>query len=60
MAKRHPCADPNQPVGFRLNRRDRDPELLGRTQQQQRIADRLRRRDQQQTPRVTETPRVVS
>ena len=56
MAKRHPRADREQPVRFRVNRRDRDPELLGRTQQQQRIANRIRRRQQQQTPRVLREP----
>ena len=53
MAERHPLADRQQPVRLRgLRGRRPDPEPLGRAPQQQRIADRLRRRDQQQTPRV--------
>jgi hypothetical protein len=53
MPERHSLADRQQPVrlsGLRGLRSD--PEPLGRAPQQQRIADRLRRRDQQQTPRV--------
>ena len=53
MTEGHALADHQQPVGLRLCRgRRRDPEPLGRAPQQQRIADRLSRRDQQQTPRV--------
>ena len=53
MPERHPLADRQQPVRLRgLRGRRPDPEPLGRAPQQQRIADRLRRRDQQQTPRV--------
>ena len=53
MPERHPLADRQQPVRLRgLRGRRPDPEPLGRAPQQQRIADRLRRRDQQQTPRI--------
>ena len=44
---------------FRLDRRERDPEPLGRTQQQQRIADRFGRREQQKTPRSARAPRAA-
>ena len=52
MTEGHALPDSQQPVRFRINRRNHDPELLGRTQQQQWIADRLGRRKQQQTPRI--------
>ena len=52
MPEGHAIADRQEPVRFLVDRRDRDPDQLGRTQQQPRIADRLRRREQQQTPRV--------
>ena len=51
MTEGHALSEPEQPVRLRVNRGDRDPEPLGRSQQQQRIADRLSRRDQQQTSR---------
>ena len=61
MTEHHPLADRQQPVrlrGFRGRRPD--PEPLGRTPEQQRIADRLRRREQQQPPRVAQaSARVV-
>ena len=53
MAERHPPADGQQSFrlrGLRVRRPDTEP--LGRAPQQQRIADRLRRRHQQQAPRV--------
>ena len=53
MAERHPLADRQQPVRVRGDvSRWRDPESLRRTPEQQRIADRLRRRDQQQKARL--------
>ena len=52
MTEGHALTDRQQTVSFRLGCRDRDPEPVGRTQQQQRIADRLRRRKQQETPRI--------
>ncbi len=47
VTKRHARADREQPVGLRC-RLDPDPEPLGRPPHQHRVADRLRRRDQQQ------------
>jgi hypothetical protein len=52
VTERHPLADRQQPVRLRLVRSRRpDGEPLGRAPQQQRIADRLRRRNQHQAPR---------
>ena len=53
MPEHHPLADRQQPCRLRGPRGRRpNPEPLGRAPQQQRIADRLRRRDQQQTPHI--------
>jgi hypothetical protein len=52
MPERHMVADRQQPVCIRANHRDRNPQSLGYPQQRQWIADWLRRRDQQQAPRV--------
>ena len=52
MTEGHPLSEREQPVRFPVHGGDRDPESLGCSQQQQRIADRLSRRDQQQTTRV--------
>ena len=53
MKERHPLADHQQPVHLvGIRGLQPDPEPLGRPPQQPRIADRLRCRDQQQTPRV--------
>ena len=52
MAEGHPLAQGQQPVGFRIDRRDRDAELLRSPQQQQWITHGLCRRKQQQTPRI--------
>jgi hypothetical protein len=51
MTERHALSECQQLIGRRLDRRGRNPEPLGRAQQQ-RIADRLRRCDEQQTLRV--------
>jgi hypothetical protein len=52
MTEGHALSEREQPVRLRVRGGDRDPELLGRSQQQQGIADGLSRRDQQQTSRV--------
>ena len=53
MAERHALADRQQPVRRRVERADGAiPSRSAARQQQQRIADRLGRREQQQTPRV--------
>jgi len=52
MAEGHARAQGQEPVGFRINRRDRDAELLRSAQQKQRITDGLCRRKQQQTTRI--------
>jgi hypothetical protein len=53
MTKRHPFADRQQPLGRGSSRcRGVDAESLGRAPHQQRVPDRLRRRDQQQQPRL--------
>ena len=52
MAEGHSLAESQQPVGFRINRRDRNAELLRSAQQKQQITDWLCRRKQQQTPRI--------
>ena len=52
MTEGHALSEREQPVRLRVHGGDRDPESLGCSQQQQRIADRLSRRDQQQTSRV--------
>ena len=52
MPEGHALPERKQPVRLRVHGGERDPESLGCSQQQQRIADRLGRRDQQQTPRV--------
>ena len=46
MAEGHTLAQGQQPVGFRVNRRDRDAELARRAPEQERIADWLGRRKQ--------------
>src|SRR5919202_2325128 len=52
MAEGHALSEREQRVRFRVRGGERDLESLGCSQQQQRIADRLSRRDQQQTSRV--------
>ena len=52
MTEGHALSEREQPVRLRVRGGERDPESLGCSQQQQRIADRLSRRDQQQTSRV--------
>ena len=53
MPEGHALADLNQPSGAGAIRRcPLNPEVLGRPPEQQRIADRLRRRHQQQQPQV--------
>ena len=52
MTEGHALSEREQPVRLRVHGGERDPESLGCSQQQQRIADRLSRRDQQQTSRV--------
>ena len=47
MAERHALADREQPVR-RIDRGERDPEPITRALQEQRVADRLGRREQQQ------------
>src|SRR4051795_2526186 len=49
MTEGHALSEREQPVRLRVHGGDRDPESLACSQQQQRIADRLSRRDQQQT-----------
>jgi hypothetical protein len=51
MTEGHAPFEGEQPVRLRVHGRGRDPELSGGSQQQQRIADRLSRRDQQHTSR---------
>ena len=54
MPERHPLTDRKQPVRLRPSRGGGpDAELLGRAPKQQRIAERFRRREQQQPPSVT-------
>jgi hypothetical protein len=53
MPEGHPLADRQQSLSLRVARcRRRDAEPLGRAPEQERIPDRLRRRGQQQKPRV--------
>ena len=52
MTERHALAEGQELVAGRIDRRGRDPEALRRAQQQQRIAERLGRREHQQTPCV--------
>jgi hypothetical protein len=52
MPEGHALFKREQPVRLPVHRGDRDPETLACSQQQQRIADRLGRRDQQQASRV--------
>jgi hypothetical protein len=53
MAERYPLANSQQPVCLHdVRGRLPDPEPLGRAPKEPGIADRLRRRQQQQTPRV--------
>ena len=52
MTEGHALSEREQRVRLRVRGGERDPESLGCSQQQQRIADRLSRRDQQQTSRV--------
>jgi hypothetical protein len=52
MTERHALGGREQPVRLRVNDGDRDPESFWCSQQQQRIADRLSRSDEQQTSRV--------
>jgi hypothetical protein len=47
MTEGHALAEREQPVGLRIGGGDRDPQSLGCGQQQQRIAYRLSRRQQQ-------------
>jgi hypothetical protein len=52
MTEGHALSEREERVRLRVRGGERDPESLGCSQQQQRIADRLSRRDQQQTSRV--------
>ena len=52
MTEGHALSEREQRVRLRVHGRHRDPEPLGRSQQQQRFAYRLSRRDQQQTSHV--------
>ena len=52
MPEGHAIAEYQESARLPVNPRDRDPHLLGSTPQKQRIADGLRRREQQETPRV--------
>src|SRR3954447_12092636 len=52
MAERHAVTEREEPVGLRVHGRDRNAESLRGGPQQERIAYRLSRRHQQQTPRV--------
>ena len=53
VAEHHPLADGQQPFGrVGAGRRQPDAEALGRAPHQQRVVDRLRRRHEQQQPRL--------
>ena len=52
MTEGHSLSESEERVRLRVSVGERNPESLGCSQQQQRIADRLSRRDQQQTSRV--------
>ena len=56
MAKSHLFADLEQPLGLRTLGERPDPEPVGGAPQQQRIADRIRSRDQQQHSRLVSKP----
>ena len=58
MAEGHAFIERQQPVR-RVDRGERDPEALAGALQEQRIADRLGRRDEQQTPASPGGPRAA-